>query len=99
MEIKLRVDRFCIETSAKKQYEHLLRLLLNKADRLPNDTSLEDQIEGLKCFLEETDRKALRASNPELDKGSETDVLLSIDVMKREMALLFKGKRVIPPKK
>ncbi len=98
MEIMLRVDRFCIETCAKKQYEHLLRLLLKKTGHLLNSASLEERIEGLKCFLEETDMRTLRATYPELDKGGETDVILSVDAMRREMTLLFNGKRVIPPK-
>ncbi len=99
MEIKLRTDRFCIETEAKRVYEKLLKLYFDKGNNEETRLDLEGKIEGLKIFLEETDTKTLRSFYPELDKGGEADVILRVDPVNREMVLVFNEKEVDPPRK
>ncbi|MBT3226737.1 MAG: hypothetical protein HN580_00365 [Deltaproteobacteria bacterium] len=99
MEINLRTDKYCIETGAKRAYEKLLkRYFKNKVDK-NTKSSLEDQIEGLKTFLEQVDTKVLRNLYPELDVGGKTDVMLKVDSLGREMTLTFKHKEIKPPRK
>ncbi len=99
MKIALQTHKYCIETSAKKVYEKLLKSYLKKGIDAETGSQLEIQIEGLIKFLEVTDMKALRSMHRELDKGGETDVILDLDPKGNEQTLIFNGKKIKPPLK
>ena len=74
MEIKFAPDlSACIETVARKEYERILRELLNKRKRLNNEY-LQHKLELLQIFLENADLARLRSECEEyLLLGHEVD--------------------------
>lgn len=62
MEIKLELTKHCIQTEAKKKYERLMSKYFKQATSDRNLSILEEQIEGLKYFLEHADFGYLRAT-------------------------------------
>ena len=93
MKNNLRTHQFCIETAAKNIYEKALKQYFKINADKNTRLSLEIQIEGLKTFLDRVDTQSLRSSYPELDKGGNTDVVVKIDAMSREITLAFCGKK------
>lgn len=58
----------CIQTQAKREYDRILKDLLNSGE---SDKELEQRIELLRMFLENTDFNKLRSEyEPYLTKGS-----------------------------
>ncbi len=88
MEIELSIDRFCIETTAKKKYELLIKHYFKLPDNADEKKKIEESISGLKQFLETADFSSLRASYIELDKGGNSTVLLKVDVYLKVISLL-----------
>lgn len=93
-EIRLRTDKHCIETAAKRTYEKLLKQYFKQQVNTNASQLLEAQIEGLKLFLEEVDAKALRSTYPELDVGGNTEIILQIDPKNQELTLRFKEQSI-----
>ncbi len=78
MEIRLTLQRHCIETAAKKAYERLLGEYFQKSAAARDKIGLEMQIELLKRFLENADFAFLRNRYPELSGRWDTEVRLNI---------------------
>lgn len=93
MDITLDLSPFCIRTEAKRTYEKLL----NRYFRADGDTSLtEDQIEGLKFFLEHADFGYLRHQYPELRGDTNIRIILRIPENQHEIQIICQGKRIDP---
>ncbi len=81
MKIELKLDEYCIETAAKKMYEHCLRKYFQKHQGTSSEelVLLETQIESLKYFLEHADFRFLRSQHPALNgfKGARVILVIS----------------------
>ncbi len=80
MKIELKLNQHCIETAAKKAYEHSLSKCLKKnhCASVEELILLETRIDGLKYFLEHADFRFLRSQHPELNGFSVANVILVI---------------------
>ena len=76
IEIRLHLKDHCIETEAKHEFKRIMDSYFN-ADEESHD--LEDRIELLREFLEESDFAQLRSSDPRLSGDTEADVILYRD--------------------
>jgi hypothetical protein len=92
MKIKLELRKHCIETEAKNNYERLLRKYIQKI-KLNNDQSyLEEEIEGLKYFLEHADFGYLRSTYPVLSGKQNTSVIINIPGKHKDMKIIHDEK-------
>lgn len=79
MEINLELKNHCIQTEAKKKYEKLMSKYFKKGNSDRNLSILEEQIEGLKYFLEHADFGYLRTTYSFLNGNQRgADVTLNI---------------------
>lgn len=76
MQIFLHLKNHCIETTAKKEYERLIKQYFKKSVSGDEKIVIEEQIEILKDFLEDTDFLYLRNTYPELSGESDFQVNL-----------------------
>jgi hypothetical protein len=72
----LDLNQFCIETTARREYQRLMDLILDEADSGPD---LEKSLELLRIFLEQEDFPAIRSAYPELAGGTDIKVRLFRD--------------------
>jgi len=80
MKIKLKLEKHCIKTEAKKKYERLISQYFKKI-KLKEDYNLlqlEKKIEGLKYFLENADFKYLRSTYPCLSGTQSINITIDI---------------------
>lgn len=70
----LSLDGYCIETSAKKRLEELIRLSIENGIESINTS----EIEFLQDFIKNTDFKRIRAENPALDGRKKVKVALEL---------------------
>ncbi|MBF0120656.1 MAG: hypothetical protein HQK79_17650 [Desulfobacterales bacterium] len=92
MEIVLKINKFCIQTEARKEYEKLIRLYFKDS----SDVSLlEEAIEGLKFFLEKADFKSIRSTYPELSGGSNITVVFEKSIYKNEITIKWNQKKIL----
>lgn len=78
----------CIETTAKREYEKVSKMLLSAARR---DEELEQKAETLRLFLESADFRKLRSeSEKHLLNGKSVKFVISLDNgrLKYEMQVL-----------
>ena len=94
MKITLDLSRHCVETEAKKLLEDGVRLYFKASET--ERTKLEERIEGLKVFLEQTDFGRLRRSDPILAGLESGKVSLHI-LSEGDFLLEFGGKTVQVP--
>jgi len=89
MEIKLELKNHCIQTEAKKKYEKLMSEYFKKGNSDRNLSILEEQIEGLKYFLEHADFGYLRTTYSFLNGNHrDEDVVLNIPGNFDDMTLI-----------
>jgi len=98
MRIELKLNKYCIETAAKKTYEHLLSKCFKKnhvasAEEL---ILLETRIDGLKYFLEHADFRFLRSQHPELNGFKGTNVILVIPPNKDAITIICDTQIITP---
>lgn len=94
MQIKLILKKHCIETEAKSQYERLVKKYFNNRKLNPDQTLLEDQIEGLKIFLEKTDFGYLRTTYPVMNGRHLSPVLIDISVNGNDIKIFHNKKQM-----
>ncbi|MFH0975135.1 MAG: hypothetical protein V1874_05050 [Spirochaetota bacterium] len=72
--VRLQLDGHCIETAAKKEFQHLMDNFMSSQDR-DEETSME-QLELLREFLLKSDFRALRASDKRLSGTEKSNVIV-----------------------
>ena len=89
MEVFLKLKKHCIEIEARRKYERLIDLYLSKNCSNDRKSIVEEQITGLKCFIENTNFKKLKESYPELRNSKERLIKLIIPENPQEIKVKF----------
>ena len=80
MNIQLKLKNFCVQTAARRMYEHNISSYFKQ--KLPsndlNITNLEKKIDNLKYFLENADFSQIRSKYKELSGKKQIDITLRI---------------------
>jgi hypothetical protein len=95
MEILLDLNRHCIETASKKKYEHLIRQYLKASYAGKEKSTIENQIDALKYFLEKADFPGLRNHGLNSCSDSKKAVLIVPQHFKN-MYIRFNKKSLYP---
>ena len=94
--IEIDLRNHCIETEAKRTYERLLSRYFDKSISDHDRSILEEQIEGIKFFLEHTDFRRLRCQHPELDGKRTIRLTLKIPKNRYDMIIAYHGVEIAP---
>ncbi|MDM8556191.1 hypothetical protein QUF75_15820 [Desulfococcaceae bacterium HSG7] len=99
MKIELKLNKYCIETAAKKAYEYFLSECFKKNHdpTVEEQIVLETRIESLKYFLENADFRFLRSQHPELNGLKGAKVFLVIPQNKNAITVRC-NTQIITPK-
>ncbi len=92
IKIELELRKHCIETGAKKIYGQLLSKYFRKIKSNRDQSTLEEQIEGLKYFLEHTDFGYLRSTYPALSGKQNICVIINIPGKHEDMKIIHNEK-------
>lgn len=96
MDITLHLDQHCIETGAKKAYEKRLRRYFDKQTPEREKRTIENEIEGLKFFLENADFGLLRSRYPELLGKRKASVTLKLSENRNDVRIISNGVIIDP---
>ena len=98
MKIELKLNKYCIETAAKKAYEHFLSKCFKKnySASAEEQILLETRIDSLKYFLEHADFRFLRSQHPELNGFKGASVILVIPQNENATTIIC-GTQIITP--
>ena len=94
--IEIELKKHCIETEAKRTYERLLNRYFDKSLSDHDRAILQEQIEGIKFFLEHADFRRLRSQYPELDGKHTIRLTLKIPKNRYDMIITYNGVKIAP---
>ena len=96
MQIKMILDNQCIEGTAKRTYERAVSRCLRQRRPGENIRKIEDEVEGLRYFLEHVDFGYLRGWFPELSGYRKATVILNIPDKRDHLLICCDGKNIFP---
>jgi hypothetical protein len=97
-EIEIRIDMkgHCIETEAKRTYEHLMGRYFDKSISGRYRSILEEQTDGIVFFLRHADFQNLRSQYSELNGARMIRLILKIPENKHEMTIEYDRMKIAP---